>query len=104
MEEVISVKELWKRALSDYQYQKHHYYLNLDSGTVIDGYRYGNEGRFVNHSCEPNCEMQKWSVNGMYRIALFALRDIEAHQELTYDYNFHAFNLETQVGDHEIGV
>ncbi|XP_022105816.1 histone-lysine N-methyltransferase ASH1L-like isoform X2 [Acanthaster planci] len=94
--EVISVKELWKRALSDYQYQKHHYYLNLDSGTVIDGYRYGNEGRFVNHSCDPNCEMQKWSVSGMYRIALFALRDIEANQELTYDYNFHAFNLETQ--------
>ncbi|XP_038073258.1 histone-lysine N-methyltransferase ASH1L-like isoform X2 [Patiria miniata] len=94
--EVISVKELWKRALSDYQYQKHHYYLNLDSGTVIDGYRYGNEGRFVNHSCEPNCEMQKWSVSGMYRIALFAMRDVEANQELTYDYNFHAFNLETQ--------
>ncbi|XP_033634855.1 uncharacterized protein LOC117296092 [Asterias rubens] len=94
--EVISVKELWKRALSDYQYQKHHYYLNLDSGTVIDGYRYGNEGRFVNHSCEPNCEMQKWSVNGMYRIALFAMKDVNVGDELTYDYNFHAFNLETQ--------
>lgn len=58
--EVISVKELWKRALDDYQYQKHHYCLNLDGGMVIDGYRYGNEGRFVNHSCNPNCEMQKW--------------------------------------------
>lgn len=49
-------------------------------------------GRFVNHSCEPNCEMQKWSVNGLFRMALFALRDIEAGEELTYDYNFALFN------------
>ncbi|XP_071489569.1 uncharacterized protein [Diadema antillarum] len=94
--EVISVKELWKRALDDYQYQKHHYCLNLDGGMVIDGYRYGNEARFVNHSCNPNCEMQKWTVNGMYRIGMFALRDIEPGEELTYDYNFHSFNMETQ--------
>nr|XP_054756561.1 histone-lysine N-methyltransferase ASH1L-like [Lytechinus pictus] len=94
--EVISVKELWKRALDDYQYQKHHYCLNLDGGMVIDGYRYGNEGRFVNHSCNPNCEMQKWMVNGLYRIGMFALRDIEPGEELTYDYNFHSFNMETQ--------
>lgn len=49
-------------------------------------------GRFVNHSCEPNCEMQKWCVNGLFRMALFALRDIEAEEELTYDYNFSLFN------------
>ena len=58
--EVISVNELWKRSMDDYQYQKHHYCLNLDGSTVIDGFRCGNESRFVNHSCEPNCEMQKW--------------------------------------------
>lgn len=49
-------------------------------------------GRFVNHSCQPNCEMQKWSVNGQFRMALFALRDISADEELTYDYNFSLFN------------
>lgn len=49
-------------------------------------------GRFVNHSCEPNCEMQKWSVNGLFRMALFALRDISPNEELTYDYNFSLFN------------
>lgn len=49
-------------------------------------------GRFVNHSCEPNCEMQKWSVNGLFRMALFALRDIEPLEELSYDYNFSLFN------------
>lgn len=47
------------------QYFSHsgHYCLNLDSGMVIDSYRMGNEARFINHSCEPNCEMQKWWVS-----------------------------------------
>ena len=49
-------------------------------------------GRFVNHSCAPNCEMQKWSVNGLPRMALFALRDISPLEELSYDYNFSLFN------------
>ena len=52
----------------------------------------GNECRFVNHSCEPNCEMQKWNVKGEFRMALFALRDIQHNEELTYDYNFSLFN------------
>ena len=37
------------------------------------------------------------NVNGMYRIGLFALKDIQTDTELTYDYNFHAFNLDSQV-------
>lgn len=53
-----------------------------------------NLGRFVNHSCEPNCEIQKWSVDGLFRMALFAQRDIKAGEELTYDYNFALFNPE----------
>ena len=49
-------------------------------------------GRFVNHSCAPNCEIQKWSVNGLPRMALFSLRDISPFEELSYDYNFSLFN------------
>lgn len=40
--------------------------------------------------------MQKWSVNGYYRVGLFALRDIEPGEEVTYDYNFYNFNQEKQ--------
>jgi histone-lysine N-methyltransferase ASH1L len=36
--------------------------------------------------------MQKWSVNGLPRMALFALRDISPLEELSYDYNFSLFN------------
>jgi hypothetical protein len=37
------------------------------------------------------------SVNGVYRIGLYALKDMPAGTELTYDYNFHSFNVEKQV-------
>ena len=37
------------------------------------------------------------NVNGLYRIALFALGDIAADTELTYDYNFHSYNSNSQV-------
>jgi SET domain-containing protein len=36
--------------------------------------------------------MQKWSVNGLSRMALFALRDIKDGEELSYDYNFSLYN------------
>ncbi|XP_037548842.1 histone-lysine N-methyltransferase ASH1L isoform X3 [Nematolebias whitei] len=94
--EVVSEQEFRNRMMQQYFSHSGHYCLNLDSGMVIDSYRMGNEARFINHSCEPNCEMQKWSVNGVYRIGLFALKDINSGTELTYDYNFHSFNTEEQ--------
>ncbi|CAG2223928.1 ASH1L [Mytilus edulis] len=94
--EVVSELEFKRRMTENYSQERHHYCLNLDSGAMIDGYRMGNIGRFVNHSCKPNCEIQKWNVNGVYRMALFALRDIESGEELCYDYNFHSYNMDSQ--------
>ncbi|KAK5649840.1 hypothetical protein RI129_000869 [Pyrocoelia pectoralis] len=90
--EVVADHEFKERMALRYAHDIHHYCLHLDGGFVIDGHRMGGDGRFVNHSCEPNCEMQKWSVNGQFRMALFALRDIGADEEITYDYNFSLFN------------
>ncbi|KAM4014454.1 LOW QUALITY PROTEIN: histone-lysine N-methyltransferase ASH1L [Anomaloglossus baeobatrachus] len=94
--EVVSEQEFRNRTIEQYHNHSDHYCLGLDSGMVIDSYRMGNEARFINHSCDPNCEMQKWSVNGVYRIGLYALKDMAAGTELTYDYNFHSFNTEKQ--------
>ncbi|XP_012535549.1 uncharacterized protein LOC105836216 [Monomorium pharaonis] len=90
--EVVSEREFKSRMATRYANDTHHYCLHLDGGLVIDGHRMGGDGRFVNHSCEPNCEMQKWSVLGLPRMALFASRDIKPGEELTYDYNFALFN------------
>ncbi|XP_026848443.1 histone-lysine N-methyltransferase ash1 [Drosophila persimilis] len=90
--EVVTEREFKQRMASIYLNDTHHYCLHLDGGLVIDGQRMGSDCRFVNHSCEPNCEMQKWSVNGLSRMVLFAKRPIEQGEELTYDYNFSLFN------------
>lgn len=90
--EVVTEREFKDRMGTIYLNDIHHYCLHLDGGLVIDGHRMGSDGRFVNHSCEPNCEMQKWSVNGLSRMALFAARYIKVGEELTYDYNFSLFN------------
>ncbi|TGZ77997.1 hypothetical protein EX30DRAFT_351354 [Ascodesmis nigricans] len=63
---------------------------------ILDATR-GSVARFVNHSCEPNCRMEKWLVQGVPRMALFAGdKGIEAGDELTYDYNFNWFKGVTQ--------
>ncbi|XP_045081670.1 histone-lysine N-methyltransferase NSD3 isoform X2 [Coregonus clupeaformis] len=63
------------------------YMLTLTKDRVIDAGPKGNTSRFINHSCSPNCETQKWTVNGDVRIGLFTLCDIDAGTELTFNYN-----------------
>ena len=90
--EVCSSKVFEQRMLSRYTTDNHHYCLAIDNKTMIDAHRAGSECRFVNHACEPNCEMEKWTVGGLSRMALFSLRDILPGEEICYDYNFSLFN------------
>jgi len=56
---------------------------------IIDATNRGTVARLVNHSCEPNCKIEKWTVSGQSRMGLFAGdRDIAIGEELTYDYRF----------------
>ncbi|KAF6266782.1 hypothetical protein COO60DRAFT_1265640 [Scenedesmus sp. NREL 46B-D3] len=71
--------------------QRHYYFMNIGNGEVIDACRKGNHARFINHSCEPNCETQKWMVRGELAIGLYTLRRIKAGEELTFDYNFERY-------------
>lgn len=48
-------------------------------------------GRFINHSCDPNCETQKWNVGAELAVGFFALHDIAAGEELTFNYNFERY-------------
>jgi SET domain-containing protein len=60
----------------------HTFFFDLDDGRVIDGAQGGNSARWVNHSCEPNCEAEQQGS----RIFFQALRDIEPGEELFIDY------------------
>ena len=60
----------------------HTFLFIVDARTVIDAGIGGNEARFVNHACEPNCE----SVIENRRVFIDAVRAIGPGEELTYDY------------------
>jgi uncharacterized protein len=63
----------------------HTFLFIVDSKTVIDAGTEGNDARFFNHSCDPNCE----SVVEKRRVFIEALRTIEAGEEMTYDYQIY---------------
>lgn len=61
---------------------EHTYYFRLNESIVIDGSVGGNDSRFINHSCDPNCEAYVFDD----RMYIYAMRDIARHEELTFDY------------------
>lgn len=88
---------------------RHFYFMALDKETVssvvrlectgpeltmivcvqqfIDATKKGGKGRFLNHSCAPNCVVAKWTVGRKSRMGIFAKRDILENEELTFNYN-----------------
>lgn len=80
------------RAYSEQELRKgkkqHWYVMEVMPHVYIDSTRVGNIARLVNHSCEPNCTLQRVSVHGTYRMGIFALRPILPGEEISYDYGF----------------
>jgi len=64
------------------------YLFNLNLDWVIDGKPKGNKMRFSNHSEVANCRAEIMMVDGDHRVAIFANRDLEAGEELEYDYHY----------------
>ena len=65
--------------------ERHHTYLfAIDDDVVVDAAVHGNEARFLNHSCAPNCD----AVIDGGRIWIETLHDIEPGEELVYDYAY----------------
>jgi uncharacterized protein len=60
----------------------HTFLFVLDAKTVIDAGVNGGDARYVNHSCDPNCE----SVVVGRRIFIDAVRTVQPGEELAYDY------------------
>src|SRR6476660_1132903 len=61
----------------------HTFLFGLTNGKdVIDPDFGGNDARWINHSCEPNCE----AIEEGNRVFIYALRSIQPGEELFYDY------------------
>jgi hypothetical protein len=61
----------------------HTFLFAVDKRTVIDAGVNGNDARFINHSCDPNCE----SAIANRRVFIEAIRTIQPGEELSYDYS-----------------
>ncbi|KAG0300389.1 Histone-Lysine N-Methyltransferase ash1l [Dissophora globulifera] len=90
--EVISQNECHRRMETIYKNNKNFYFLEYEKGEVVDACQKGTNARFVNHSCSPNSQIEKWFLNGEMSIGIFASQDIPAGAEISYDYNFSSFS------------
>ncbi len=65
--------------------ERHHTFLfAIDDDVVVDASVNGNEARFLNHSCDPNCDV----IVEDKRLWIETIRDVEPGEELVYDYAF----------------
>jgi SET domain-containing protein len=60
------------------------YLFNVNNRYDLDGDFEYNDARLINHSCNPNCEVDGKGL----KLWIFALRDIKKGEELSYDYGF----------------
>jgi len=93
--ELISTQEAQKRAI-ELTHETGNYLIVLrehGSGnqvlrTHVDARFHGNASRFINHSCNPNLVMVPVRVDSIVpRLALFAARNIDVGEELSFDYS-----------------
>jgi hypothetical protein len=80
--EIISWDEAQDRHPHDPNDPNHTFYFHVNEDKVIDALHGGNSSRWINHSCDPNCEADEQNE----RIFIKALRNIQAGEELNYDY------------------
>lgn len=79
----VSHEEVDERYADKLEDDGHTFLFTVDARTVIDAGRNGNEARFINHGCDPNCE----STIKKRRVFIEALRTIQPGEELSYDYS-----------------
>ena len=80
----ISWRTADKRYDDDHMKRHHTFLFTVDDKVCIDGAVQGSDARFLNHSCDGNCE----AINDRKRIFIDARRNIKAGEELLYDYQY----------------
>jgi len=68
----------------------HTFLFTLNDKYIVDGGTNGNDARWINYSCDPNCQAMIEEADGRDRkkdrVLIEAIRDIAPGEELTYDY------------------
>ncbi|KAF8630263.1 hypothetical protein AX17_005449 [Amanita inopinata Kibby_2008] len=88
----------FKKRMREYAEEgiEHFYFMMLQKDEFIDATKSGGIGRFANHSCNPNCYVAKWTIGDHVRMGIFAKRDIQRHEEITFNYNVDRYGHQAQ--------
>jgi histone-lysine N-methyltransferase SETD2 len=91
-------EQQFRRRMRQYDEEgiKHFYFMSLNKGEFVDATKRGNLGRFCNHSCNPNCYVDKWVVGEKLRMGIFAERAVQAGEELVFNYNVDRYGADPQ--------
>ena len=82
--DIITPAEADRRYPFDDDKPHHTFLFSVNSRKIIDAAHHGNVARWINHSCDPNCE----AMVEKGRVFIYSLRDIRKGEELAYDYWF----------------
>ncbi|THG20059.1 hypothetical protein TEA_025488 [Camellia sinensis var. sinensis] len=93
IDDAMCEQRLWEMK---YRGVKNFYMCEIRKDFTIDATFKGNSSRFLNHSCDPNCKLEKWQVEGETRVGVFAAQSIKIGEPLTYDYRFVQFGPEVK--------
>ncbi len=83
--EVITADECATR-MSQYSAADAFYFAHLSGDLMLDAKNMGSVARFANHSCNPSCLLQRWTVCGEPRIVLVSKSKLSAGMEVSYNY------------------
>lgn len=88
----------FKKRMREYAAEgiQHFYFMMLQKDEFIDATKSGGIGRFANHSCKPNCYVAKWTIGNYVRMGIFAKRNIQKYEELTFNYNVDRYGHQAQ--------
>ena len=85
--EIIDPETADKRG-AHYDKQGTSFLFALNADQVVDATKFGSRSKFINHSCDPNVNVQIVLVNGQHRIKMSARRHISSGEELCFDYGY----------------
>lgn len=93
--EILDQTEFKKREKA-YEHERHFYFMALTPKLTIDASRMSSVTRFINHSCAPNAEAEKWNSDREPRVAIVATRSIRKGEEITFDYSASARSIKAK--------
>ena len=68
--------DIGRKRINNYKNSTCTYLMRIDNNEVIDPTISGNVARFINHSCDPNCQTSKWQVLDEVCVGIFSIKDI----------------------------